>query len=147
MRVSCGSDRMRSASSRLACSTLLYGSPSRMLRLWITAAVPGGGGGRMRGAPFVPVPWGGNPGADVEERVAAVGGAHPYRPAQERPVGPHDVGQLRHRGDRLCGHRAVGREVVGTAEVAVVNPGRAGPVRIDPLRRLPGVGHAEPHSE
>src|SRR5204862_7406980 len=81
--------------------------------------------------------------AEIEELANAFAGHHPYRPAQERPVQPHDLGQLRHGGDRLGGHRPVGGEVVGTAEVAVVDPGRAGPVGVDAFGWGPGLRHTD----
>ena len=81
----------------------------------------------VRGEPLrdlVHVAHGRDPGAEVEELPHPGVDEELDRPAQEAPVGPHDLGQFGPHLDGLTTHLPVSGEVVEAAEIEVVDPSR-----------------------
>ncbi len=83
---------------------------------------------------LVHVPLSGNAGADIEELADADLAQEPYRPAEERPVGPADErGGGLDRGNR-AGYVLVSQEVMGPAQPVVIDSGDVRPPGIHPWR-------------
>jgi hypothetical protein len=80
---------------------------------------------------FVGVAHGRQPGSDVDELPHALLRNELGRPLVEAPVGEGRVPDLRGGLEYLLGGEAVGLEVVMTLEHVVVDPGGAGPARVD----------------